>query len=109
MTWFWSYLLYGIPWPVQLAIIAVPCILAFYVAVRVFGWERVKVWVAPAIAVLAAFGLLSRQRQQGYTDRRAEEEKALDHAEAVVVEEQAEVRKMPDQEIDKEVDKWSRH
>ena len=104
----WSWLIYGIPWPVQLAIIAIPCILAFYVAVRVFGWERVKVWIGPVLAILAAFGFLSRQRQQGYTDRRAEEEKALDHAEAVVEHERHEAQALPDVELNAKVDKWTR-
>lgn len=103
-----GWLIYGIPWWAQVAILAVPVILAFYVAVRVFGWDRVKLWIAPALVILAAFGFAQKNKQQGYLDRRAEEEKALDHAEEIVEHEQTEVKRLPDVELDQKVDKWTR-
>lgn len=106
MNWLWSFLIYGLPWWVQLAIVAVPVLLGFYVAVRVFGWDRVKMWIAPALVLLAALGLASKNRQQGYTDRRAEEEKALDHAEDLVDEKRTDIANDSDAQSNKRFERW---
>jgi hypothetical protein len=108
MDWLWSFIIYGIPWWVQTAIVALFVLAVFALLVRIFGFERVKAWIPAALVALAAIGALSKQRQAGYTDRRAEEEKALDKAEEIVEHEQKDVQRLPDVELDEEVDEWTR-
>lgn len=107
--WFITWLIYGIPWQVQTAIMVVIALIVLALLVRIFGFERVKVWIVPVVSFLAALGMLSRSRQQGYNDRRVEEEKALDIAEDFVDDKRDEVQVLPDVELDKKVDKWSRN
>lgn len=38
----WEFLIYSMPWWLQLAIVAVVAAALFLLAVRVLGWERVK-------------------------------------------------------------------
>jgi hypothetical protein len=108
MNWLWDWLFYGIPFWVQVGILAVPVLIGFYIAVRLLGWERVRGWIPAALIALTAIGALSRTRQQGYADRKRQEDVALDKAEKVVVEERTEVTALPDKQLDDEVDKWSR-
>lgn len=104
----WDFIFYHLPWYVQITLLAIPVAVAFWFAIQIFGWEKVRGWIAPALAVLAALGLASRAQQKGYNDRRAEEEKALDRAEEIVEDEKQDVHTMPDQELDSEVDRWTR-
>ena len=103
---FWSFLIYGIPWPVQVAIIAVLIAALFLLAVRLFGWQRVRPWVLPALALLGAIGLAQRNRQAGYGDRIKEEEKAVekltDDFEAI----QRHNEGLTEDELDKKNDRW---
>jgi hypothetical protein len=108
MDGFWNFIFYSLPWPVQLLLLAIPVGIAFYFAVLIFGWERVRPFVLPILGVLAALGFASKLKQEGYNDRRAEEEKALDRAEEIVDDERQDVQKLPDVELDQEVDKWTR-
>jgi hypothetical protein len=71
-------LFYAVPWWAWAIILGVPAAVALYFLVRTFGWERVKGWIPAVIAAIAAATLLTRAKQQGYQDRRAEEEKALE-------------------------------
>jgi len=102
------FLFYSLPWWAQMGLIAIPVAAIFLVLGQMLGWERVRVFIGPAVGVIAALGLLSRSRQQGYADRRAEEEKALDRAEEIHGDIEDKVERMPDQELDGEVDRWSR-
>lgn len=108
MNWLWSFLVFGLPWYVQVAILAVPVLLAFYIAVRILGWERVKPWLVPALGILAALGTASKLKQDGYNARRSEEEKALDAAEDFADDKRHEVQALPDAKLNEKVDKWSR-
>lgn len=105
----WEFLLYSLPWWLQiilmLAIVGVPTLL---IAFMIFGTQATLRAVLPVLGVILTLGLASRFRQQGYTDRRAEEEKALDHAEDVQAEIEAKVHTLPDDKLNKKVDKWSR-
>jgi uncharacterized membrane protein len=80
VTQFFQWVFYALPWWLQLTLLAIPVLVAFYFAVRIFGFDRVKGFIAPALAILAALGLLSRARQQGYQDRKDIQEKAQDDA-----------------------------
>ncbi len=104
----WSFLAYSLPWWVQalflLVVVGVPILL---VAMMIWGPKAVLRLLLPVAGFILTLGLASRLRQQGYADRRAEEEKALDRAEEIAQEEQEEVQRLPDVELDKRVDKWS--
>ena len=77
---FARWLFYLTPWWVQLCILALPVLVVFYVAIRVFGYQRVKGFILPALAILGAIGLLGRAKQQGYADRKDVQKKAQDNA-----------------------------
>jgi len=74
----WNFLLYSVPWYAWLALAAVVAAALFLLAVRVFGWERVKPWVLPVFIAVGAGALLSRSRQQGWKDKVAADIKAAD-------------------------------
>jgi hypothetical protein len=110
---FWHFILDSIPWPLQLlALVLVIGLPVLLIAGSAWGWPAVldflKRWGAPILGVLAAIGLLSRSRQQGYADRKVEEKEALDRANQVVEKERTEVNRLPDADVDKEIDRWSR-
>jgi|JI10StandDraft_1071094.scaffolds.fasta_scaffold584644_1 hypothetical protein len=65
----WEFLIYSMPWWLQLAIVAVVAAALFLLAVRVLGWERVKGWIMPVAIAIGAGALLSRSRQQGWADK----------------------------------------
>lgn len=102
----WDFLFYHLPLWLQLSILAIPVAIGFWFAIQIFGWEKVRGWIAPALAVLAAFGLLSRSQQKGYADRKAQEDQALQKAEKTVDEKRQEINKLPDSEVDKRLGKW---
>lgn len=104
----WDFLFYHLPWWLQISLLAIPVALAFWFAIITFGWMRVRAFIAPALAVLAALGLLSRARQQGYGDRKVEEKAAEDKAVKTVDKTRTDVQALPDDKLDTEVDKWSR-
>lgn len=65
----WEFLLYVIPWYVQVAVVALFVAVMFLVAVKIFGWERVRRYLLPVAALLGAGALLSRSRQAGWKDK----------------------------------------
>lgn len=73
-----DFLLYSIPWYVWLTLALVIAAVLFLLAVRAFGWERVKPWVLPVITVLGAGALLTRARQQGWQDKVKKDLEAAD-------------------------------
>lgn len=109
MDWLWSFLLYALPWWLQVAILALIIGVPVYLVVAmIWGRPVANRLLLPIAGILAAIGLASRSRQQGYYDRRAEEEKALDYAEEIVEDEKADVHRLPDVELDEETDRWTR-
>lgn len=113
MSWFWTALLYSVPWWLQVVLLAlIVGVPSYLVTAMVFGTAEVNRQllrlIVPLVGILGAIGLVSRSRQQGYNDRRAEEEKALDVAEDYVDDKRHEVQKLPDVELDERVDRWSR-
>lgn len=103
-----NWLIYGIPAEVQIIALLLVAAVVLYVLGRILGWERVRGWVLPVAGAIGALGLASKLRQAGYQDRRAEEEKALDKAEEIVDEKRDEIQRLPDQEVDDRLDKWTR-
>ncbi len=104
----WNWLWFELPWQVQITLLAIPVAIGFWFAIQIFGWEKVRGWIAPALGILAALGLLSRSQQKGYAERKAEEDAAARKAEDVVDKTRTEVKNLPDDKLDHEVDKWSR-
>lgn len=104
----WDFLIYQIPAPVQMLLIAVPAVIVLYFVYRIVGWNRIKGWIPAVVAAIVALGLLSSQRQKGYGDRKGEEDKALKKAETLVEKKRDEVEAMPDDKLNQEVNKWTR-
>lgn len=105
---FLQWVFYALPWWLQLLLLAIPVVVGIGVAINVFGWDRVKAWIVPALGILAALGLYSRARQQGYADRKTVEDVARNKAEDVANTERDKVRKLPDDKLDREIDRWSK-
>lgn len=104
----WDFILYHLPVWLQIGLIAIPVIAVFWFCIITFGWMRVRGWIAPAVGLIAALGLLSRARQQGYADRQVQEKAAEDKAVKTVETERGEAAAMDDKALNTEVDKWSR-
>lgn len=104
----WDFLFYHLPFWLQITLLAIPVAVAFWFAIQIFGWEKVRGFIAPALGVLAALGLLSRAQQKGYADRKAQEKQAEDKAKQTVDTTRTETQALPDTKLDAEVDKWSR-
>jgi hypothetical protein len=104
----WDFIFYHIPFWLQITLLAIPVAVAFWFAIQIFGWEKVRGFIAPALGVLAALGLLSRAQQKGYADRKAQEKQAEDKAKQTVDTTRTETQALPDTKLDAEVDKWSR-
>lgn len=78
----------------------------FALAVRLLGWNRVKGWIVPVIGFLAVAGAATKIRQSGYADRKQQERDALKKAEVIVEKKRDEIKAVPDDELDRRVDKW---
>lgn len=105
----WSWLLNTVPWWAQLIVLAVVVLVPAYLLVAmIWGREAANRLLLPGIGILAALAAASKLRQGGYNDRRAEEERALDHAEEVHDEIETRVETMPDDQLHRETDRWTR-
>jgi len=74
----WNLLFYVVPWWVWLAVSLVVAVALFLSAVRAFGWDRVKPWVAPVTAVIGAAALLTRAGQRGWQAKAKQDIAAAD-------------------------------
>lgn len=105
----WNFLLYVVPWYWQAAIIALILgVPAYLIALAIWGREVANKTIVGILIAAAALGGASKLRQQGYKDRIVEEEKALDRAEEIVDDKRDEIERLPDEEVDKRLDKWTR-
>jgi hypothetical protein len=108
-----NWLIFGIPWWVHAAsiIIVVGCLI--FLAAMTFGWPAVirvlRPIALPIVGVLAALALLDRSRQSGYEAREDVEDQAAKKAETIVDNERREAQALPDDKLDREVDRWSKH
>jgi hypothetical protein len=89
----WDVLVHIVPWWVQLALAVGVLAALFLLAVKVFGWERVRPFVLPAFAVVGAGVLLSRARQKGWQDKIAADIKAADKLIATATKARAEAER----------------
>lgn len=105
-----TFLIWQMPWWVQVLVLAlIVGVPTFLVAAMIFGTKAASRWVLHGIAVLVTLGLASKLRQEGYAARQAIEERARREAEEKAAEERDRVRTLPDDKLDEELDKWSRH
>lgn len=104
-----NWLIFGVPWQIQVGALALLALVGLYLVGRVFGWGVARQIAMPVLAVLGAIGLISRAQQQGYKARTDEEHKVEEWAENVVVEKRNEVRELPDDKLHARTDKWSKH
>ncbi len=105
----WDWLIWQLDWKFQAAILAivlgVPILLLSFM---LFGVKATLEKVAlPLVGVLVVLGLASKLRQDGYRQRAAEDQKAVDRAEEIVDDKRDDVHKLPDEELDKRVDRWT--
>jgi hypothetical protein len=104
-----DFLLYSIPWYWQAAIILVVFGVPIYlIAVAIWGHEVANKTIIGIIITAAAIGGASRLRQQGYKDRIDQEQKAQERAEEIVDDKRDEIERLPDDELDKRLDKWTK-
>jgi len=104
----WTWLFYSLPWQAQ-AVGALAVVLGLLaLAVKVFGWQRVKPFVLPVLALVGAGALLTRERQKGYQEREDIQNKAQDAAIDDFNKVKADVAKKPISEVDKDNEKWLR-
>lgn len=101
-----NFLWYSIPWWLQITILAIPVLVAIYFAVRIFGFDRVKGWIVPALAILTALGFVTRARQQGYQDRKDIQEKAQEKELDDYKKTEQTIDDKPIDQVDKENDPW---
>ena len=61
-----DWLIYQVPWWVWAGFALLLYAVGLYVAAAIFGWQRVRPFALPAIALLGAFAMLHRSRQSGW-------------------------------------------
>lgn len=93
-------LIYAVPWWVWLAL----GLVVVGVILKLFGWR----WAVAMASAVGAAVLLDRARQQGYQDRKAQEQDAAKRADTIVKTEQDRAKSLPDDKLNAEVDKWTR-
>ena len=73
-----DWLIYQVPWWVWVGLALVVYAAGLYVAAAFFGWQRVRPFALPVLAVIGALGMLGRSRQQGWQDKVNRDLKAAD-------------------------------
>jgi len=104
----WSWLLYSLPWWAW-GVIAVAIWVGLAVVVGVlFGMKYARLMLWPAIVAVLAVVMFFKARQDGYSDRKDEEQGAVDDAVQDFKQHEEAVDKKPIDQIDKENEKWLR-
>lgn len=104
-----NWLIFGIPWPVQITIFVVLALAVLYAIGRIFGWGVARQIALPVLGVIGALGLLSRSGQQGYAARKDEEQAAEQKANQVADQAHINAQAMTNDQLAKETDRWSRN
>jgi hypothetical protein len=104
-----DWLIWQMPWWVQAGLLAlfvgVPVLL---VAFMVWGPRAVLRAALPVLGAVVTLGLASKLRQEGYRAREAQEDEVRRKAEEIAARERDEARRLPDDKLDEEVDRWTR-
>lgn len=67
--WFW----YALPWEFKLGLFAVIAASILLMAVMIFGYERVRRFILPALGLVAVFGLWNKSQREGWLAREKKE------------------------------------
>lgn len=103
--WFWMQ----VPWGIQFGVIAVILGVPLYLlACMTFGVQTANRTIIAVLGVAAVIAAASRFRQQGYRQRLDEEERAQDRAEEIHEKIEDTIHDLPDAELDKETDRWTK-
>ena len=70
--WFWFVL----PWELKVGFLAVIVAALFIMAGATFGFDRVRRFILPAVALVVTFGLVNKFQKQGW-EARAKKEMAI--------------------------------
>lgn len=101
MSWLGSWIYW-----LQFIGICVAAAVAFLIAVRILGWDRVKGFLLPLLGILAVFGLRAKIQQAAYQDRVVEEDQANDQIRDDFKEIHKRNEGLTDDELDKKNDPW---
>ncbi len=101
-------LFWGDLWFLGWGAVALVALAAFYVAVRIFGWERVRPFVLPVLGALAAIAAAAKIRKSGRDERIRDEQVAQEKAEDIVDEKRTDIANDSDAELDQKADRWTR-
>lgn len=73
-----DWLIYQVPWWVWAGLALAIYAAGLYVAAAFFGWQRVRPFALPVLAVIGALSMVGRSRQQGWQDKVDRDLKAAD-------------------------------
>lgn len=90
-----DWLIYQVPWWMWAGLALLLYAAGLYVAAAFFGWQRVRPFALPVIAVIGAIAMLQRSRQQGWEDKVKKDLKAADK----LIDRAAETRRRAEAEI----------
>lgn len=98
--WLWSIIWGLLPWWGWLLI----GLGAAVVVYRLLGWKGALAVIATTAGVVA----YSRGARRGVEVERAKQERAEQHARDVIIEKREEVRDLPDDELDRRLNRWDK-
>lgn len=90
-----EWVIYGFPWWVWALLFLGLYALGLFLAAGIFGWKRVRPFALPFLAIIAAFAMLHRSRQEGWEDKVKKDLKAADK----LIDRAAETRRRAEAEI----------
>lgn len=64
-----DWLIYQVPWWMWAGLALLLYAAGLYVAAAIFGWQRVRPFALPILAVIGAVAALQRSRQKGWQDK----------------------------------------
>lgn len=102
-----SWLIFQLPWQFQ-AVIVLAVAAGIWWVIYLINPALARKLIVPIIGAAAVLVFWNKSKQEGYGQRVAEEKEALDKAEDVVVEKRTEIRDLPDDELDRRVDRWTK-
>ncbi len=99
----WDWIIGSIPAWVWMAL-AVAAALVIAAVLRQGGWK----WALGALVAGAAAYLQAKSYQRGASTERAKQQHADQKAREVIYDNRDDARMMPDDQLDKEIDKWTK-
>ena len=103
--WFWMQVPWGIQFIVIAGIFGVPALL---IGMMLFGVKPTLQVLGAVLGIAAVIAAASKFRQEGYKQRLDEEEEAQERADEIQERIEDVVHDLPDADLDKEVDRWTK-